>query len=59
MKTKKFMWIEINFVLGRNGSHKPSDLGIRLIVVIRQEDIAVHNNGVEMNYCLHARLVWS
>ena len=30
------MWMEINFVLGKNGGHKSSDLGGRLIAVDRQ-----------------------
>ena len=29
-------WIEINFVLGKNGGHMPGSLGGRSIVVVRQ-----------------------
>ena len=29
------MWTEINFVLGKNGGHTPSNLGGRLNVVVR------------------------
>ena len=28
--------MEINFTLGKNGGHRPSSLGGRLIVVVRQ-----------------------
>ena len=30
--------MEINFVLGKNGDHRPSSLGCRSIVVVRQAD---------------------
>ena len=35
-KIRKVCRTEINFVLGKNGGHKPSSLGDRLIVVVRQ-----------------------
>ena len=36
MITRKFMWIEINFTLGKNGGYMPISLGGRLISVGRQ-----------------------
>ena len=32
------MRTEINFILGKNGGHRPSSLGGRLILVVRQAD---------------------
>ena len=37
-KIRKFVWMEITFILGKNGGHKPSSLGGRSIVVVRQAD---------------------
>ena len=34
-KKERFVWMEINFVLGKNGGHTPNSLGDRLIVVVR------------------------
>ena len=31
---KRFVWMEINSILGKNGGHKPSSLGGRSIVVV-------------------------
>ena len=38
------MQTQINFILGKNGGHRPSSLGCRLIVAVRQADekLAVH-----------------
>ena len=33
---QRFVWTEINFVLGKNGGHGPSSLGGRLIVVVSE-----------------------
>ena len=35
-KITKAHWMEINFVLGKNGGHRPSSLGGRLIVVVSE-----------------------
>ena len=37
-KQERFMWMEINFVLEKNGGHTPSSLGSKLIVMVRQAD---------------------
>ena len=34
-KTERFVWTKISFDLGKNGCHRHSDLGGRLIVVVR------------------------
>ena len=34
-KQERFMQMKINFILGKNGGHMPSNLGSRLISVIR------------------------
>ena len=36
MKTKTFVWMEIKFILRKNGDHIPGSLGGRSIVVVRQ-----------------------
>ena len=33
-KYEKFVRMEINFVLGKNGGHRPSSLGSRSVVVV-------------------------
>ena len=33
-KTKRFMQTEILFILGKNGGHKPTDLGSKLIAFL-------------------------
>ena len=40
------MQTEINFILGKNGGHRPSSLGGRLILVVRRADknLAVSKN---------------
>ena len=35
-KLERFVQTEINFVLGKNGDHRPSSLGSRLIVVVSE-----------------------
>ena len=35
-KQERFVRMEINFILGKNGDHMPSSLGGRLIFVVRQ-----------------------
>ena len=37
-KITKVVWTEINFVLGKNGGHRPSNLGGRSIVVASEGD---------------------
>ena len=46
MKDRRGHADKISFDLGNNGWHRPSGLGGRLIVVIRQADeaLAVYNN---------------
>ena len=35
-KQERFIQMDINFALGKNGGYTPSSLGNRLIVVVRQ-----------------------
>ena len=35
---ERFLWMEINFVLGKIGGHRLSSLGGRLIVVFSERD---------------------
>ena len=36
IKKQRFVRMEINFVLGKNGGHRPSSLGSRSIVVVSE-----------------------
>ena len=38
IKMKRFMRMEINFILGKNGGYIPSSLGGRSFIVVRQAD---------------------
>ena len=42
---ERFVWMEINFVLGKNGGHTPNSLGGRLIVMVRYA--CMHQAGRE------------
>ena len=35
-KQERFMWMEINFALGKYGDHYPSGLGGQSFVVVKQ-----------------------
>ena len=38
IKKQRFVWMEINFVLGKNRGYMPNSLGGRLLIVVRQAD---------------------
>ena len=44
--SQRFVRMEINFVLGKNGGYMPSSLGGRSFIVVRQadENLAVSKN---------------